>query len=108
MFIFKIFRLRKQLRAIKSGVADPSGFVVDQALGMIKGYVIVLAFLTLVVLGLLFVFGWTDLITQSTLFARILFWIIFIPLSLFWIIIITTLRAIKRMIQNLKNIQPQE
>lgn len=103
MFIFKIFRIRKQMRDIKKGIADPAGFAVKQTFGIIKGYLIVLALITFFVLGFLFIFGWTEIITQSGLFARVLFWILFIPLALFWTIACTTFWKLRRLIRHTRS-----
>ena len=54
MFIFKIFRIRKQVKDIKKGIADPAGFAVKQTFDVIKGYLVVLALITFFVLGFLF------------------------------------------------------
>lgn len=103
MFIFKIFRIRKQVKDIKKGIADPAGFAVKQTFDVIKGYLVVLALITFFVLGFLFILGWTEIIAQSSLFARMLFWILFIPLALFWSIISTTFWRLRRLMKHARS-----
>lgn len=99
MFIFKVFKIRKQVRDVREGVRDPSGFLVKEAKAAVRGYMIFLVIVTILVLGLLFIFGYTNLIVEPSLFAQVLFWILLIPLLVFWGIAYFTWRAINRMVK---------
>ena len=102
MFIFKIFRIRKQVKNIREGAQDPAGFAGKQATDIVRGYVIILAFFTIIILSALFILGFTDFLIESSIVARVLFWILFIPLLLFWSLISVTLRQLKRLAKEAK------
>jgi uncharacterized membrane protein YoaK (UPF0700 family) len=72
--IFKMFRI---YRMAKRGVADPTGLVGEEIMDAYIGAAIVPALILTAVLVLLGILGYSHVITDPSLVARIIFWIFF-------------------------------
>jgi hypothetical protein len=68
--IFKMFRMRKTVREIRS---DTGGFVADEAVGLVKGLLLIPVVIVLVGLALFFVLGFTTVLGGPLGLFKVLF-----------------------------------
>lgn len=113
MNIIKLFFIRRQ---IKEGLADPGGFLVEQALDSLKGLLIIGSAAAVLILVLFGILGFTPWLWGPFSGARFLFWLILIVVILLEIIFVSlfiklqkflkqkasqTVVAVKRKVENL-------
>lgn len=98
-----MFGIIKTYNDAKRGMKDPAGFAKDLALDVIKAPLILFTFIGVLVLGFLFVFGWTNLIFSSLGIFKVLFFLIFIPFLILEIIFWAIFNKIKEITQKAKN-----
>jgi hypothetical protein len=85
--IFKALRL---YRLAKKGSSDPTGLVVEELRDAVIGTLVVPSIIVTVVLVLLGILGFSDLLFQASVVARIFFWIVLIG-GVLWGIVATAI-----------------
>lgn len=79
--IFQLFRIRKTYRDIKEAKNDPRGFAEEQLKETALGAILAPLVPMFVVVVLCFVFGY--MVGDGSGFFRVVFWIFFIPFTIF-------------------------
>lgn len=79
---------------------DPKGFAMDETNGFLNGMILMPFLFPSLLVILFFILGYTSLLTGPYGFFKFVFWVTFIPLSIFLYFIINTLKMIKRTNKN--------
>lgn len=98
-----IFAIFKTYKDIKNGVADPTGFGQDALLEVLKVPLILFTIIGVLVLGLFYILGFTEIVLSSLGFFKFLFWISLIPFLILELLLWLFYKAISGMIGKVKN-----
>lgn len=94
--IFTAIKTVLQVRELKKGLKDPSGFAQEKVIESIIESMLYIFIPVGIVSLLLFLFGYTHVFTNPSGLARVFFWIILIPSSLFAFIVYKALYFLRR------------
>jgi hypothetical protein len=97
--IFQLFRIRKTYRDIKEAKNDPRGFAEGQLKETALGAILAPLVPMLVVVVLCFVFGY--IVGDGSGFFRVVFWIFFIPFTIFLASMWALYRGMKKLTKNI-------
>ncbi len=98
-----IFGIIKKYKDIKNGAKDPAGFGQGVALDFVKIPLTIFTITGVVSLGLLFLLGFTEVLTGPFSFFRFLFWFLLVPFVLLEVFFWSLFRKFKKLIQKAKN-----
>lgn len=83
-------------RKMRNGTFDPKRFAVDQAMGMLKGALIIVSCISIPLIVLLGVLGYSNWLVHANSVARFFFWFFLVIYSIWYYIAQTVFKRIKR------------
>ena len=96
MIIFKIFAIPSLVKDAREASNNPASFSSKFLIKEVRGTAITIFVITLLLLTLTFIFGYTSLIAGSYWIIKFLFWLFLIPSFFFMPFLIFSIRATTR------------
>lgn len=104
--LFQLFRIRKTYKDIKEAKNDPRGFAEGQIKETALGALLTPLIPMLIVVAFCFAFGY--IVGDGSGFFRVVFWIFFIPFTIFSASIWALYRGMQKLSKNMKRTTPAE
>lgn len=97
MGIFRVFFIGRE---IKKGINDPGGFLAEESLSFLKGFLIVGSLVGFIFILLFGILGFSSWLGGPYGFFKVLFWILFIPFMFIEIFLISIFLKIKKVLKH--------